>query len=94
MTTLVAAFVLGWHLALRRRARLNKAAFLAAKDVPYKVQSIDPTHIPAPGKHGLVGIDPALASAPSKPGFIQLDVVKQGVIALANSWRRKWHGLP
>lgn len=33
------------------------------------------------------GIDPT-----PKPAFFQLNVVKQGVIELHNSWRQKWHG--
>jgi hypothetical protein len=51
LAVLVAAFALGWHLALRRHARWNKAAWIACKNVPYKVQGIDPAPEPAPAKH-------------------------------------------
>jgi hypothetical protein len=83
---LVAAFVLGWRLGFRRRERLIEAALVYSKNVPYKAHCFDPTHVPAQLKPGFMGVDPKPTS--------KLEVIPQGVIALHNSWRAKWHGQP
>jgi hypothetical protein len=81
---LIAVFALGWHFGRRHRKRPNEIAVLAAKMGTPKVQGIDPTQPPPPAKQSFL-------DTYAKPTSL-LDVAKEGVIALHESWRRKWHG--
>jgi hypothetical protein len=73
---LAVVFVLGWRMGLRERARRIEAALVYSKKMPYKAQGLYQTK----------------ALPIEKFPIVRLDVMQEGVIALHNSWRQKWHG--
>ena len=84
VATLIAVFALGWYLGRRHRERPNEVALLAAQMSTLKGPDIYTVLPPPLAKHNIIG---------TKPPSV-FDVAKEGVIALHDSWRRKWHGQP
>jgi hypothetical protein len=75
--TFPVAFVLGWRMAMRRRANLKAVAVHA---------------LHGSGKVHWQWIDPAEDPPPPKIKFGQIDSAQEGVVAFYNKWRSKWHG--